>query len=513
MIRGRKRDLREVKNVTMEASIHNRFDVEVVDSATGEVKRRAEAENVICDQLWSRLLTPNDYFNFIHYGTGAGAPSSTDTSLFTFSGYLDLYTDYDVSDYSRAGHWYSLRRKGQLAENVAVGQTLTEVGIAYGTGSSTLCTHAMLQDMNGNQISIQKTDTDVINIYATVFVHWPDSLVSGGVQLSMHNSTSAGFLTYLAGRHSVNGHADLSAMPPNYAMLTTKRGLIDYSNSEDGSASKQYGITHEFNIAARTITSTVSRIPVGVGNWKCGARGVVAYIKGPGYTYMVPVFYFEAGKGDWFIGSIIQGEAIGTGDGNTVDFATAFDDPESATVYVDGVAVSDVVVDKAPVNIGSMARFFDAIDIENGITYPGMNENYVLSSGHCNDGIYFNPYWEYGIDSFYANSILSVCVSDDLISWEYIVGSDGSTKLIIGSKSVPKELQFKKYWNVEAGNYNNRYIYDLTSPTLTGKNIHFATPPAAGAVITADYFTKRIAKDSNHVFDLTLTIQLGERTM
>ena len=35
-----------------------------------------------------------------------------------------------------------------------------------------LCTHALLQDMNGNNISIQKTNTDVINIYATVYLHF-----------------------------------------------------------------------------------------------------------------------------------------------------------------------------------------------------------------------------------------------------------------------------------------------------------------------------------------------------
>ena len=44
----------------------------------------------------------------------------------------------------------------------------------------------------------------------------------------------------------------------------------------------------------------------------------------------------------------------------------------------------------------------------------------------------------------------------------------------------------------------------------SGKSIHFATAPASGAVITADYHTPTIAKDTNHVFDLTVTIQLGE---
>jgi hypothetical protein len=42
--------------------------------------------------------------------------------------------------------------------------------------------------------------------------------------------------------------------------------------------------------------------------------------------------------------------------------------------------------------------------------------------------------------------------------------------------------------------------------------VHFDTPPAAGAVITMDYDTDSVAKDENHVFDLTLTIQLGEYT-
>jgi len=43
-------------------------------------------------------------------------------------------------------------------------------------------------------------------------------------------------------------------------------------------------------------------------------------------------------------------------------------------------------------------------------------------------------------------------------------------------------------------------------------NIHFSTPPANGAVITADYQTPVAGKDVNHVFDYTFTLQLGEYT-
>ena len=92
MIRGNKRpapvSAEIAQNTKLDAQlncdIHNRFDIEVVDAATGEVRQRAQAQNVICNQLWPRLLTPATYFNYIHYGIGTGTPAATDTSLFTF---------------------------------------------------------------------------------------------------------------------------------------------------------------------------------------------------------------------------------------------------------------------------------------------------------------------------------------------------------------------------------------------------------------------------------------------
>ena len=87
MIRGTKRprvkavEIIEPKaqkiDAKLNASIHNRFDIEVVDVKTGEIKQRAQAENVICNALWTRLFTPGAYFNYIHYGTGSGTPAAT----------------------------------------------------------------------------------------------------------------------------------------------------------------------------------------------------------------------------------------------------------------------------------------------------------------------------------------------------------------------------------------------------------------------------------------------------
>src|SRR5690606_31191910 len=54
-------------------------------------------------------------------------------------------------------------------------QTITEVGVAYGSSASNLVTHAMIKDAEGNPLSIDKTDIDVIEIYATIFVTLIDS--------------------------------------------------------------------------------------------------------------------------------------------------------------------------------------------------------------------------------------------------------------------------------------------------------------------------------------------------
>ena len=63
-----------------------------------------------------------------------------------------------------------------------------------------------------------------------------------------------------------------------------------------------------------------------------------------------------------------------------------------------------------------------------------------------------------------------------------------------------------------ATNYGDGYLFAVHSTETRTTNIHFATPPAAGAVITADYHTPCIAKDENHVFDCSVTIQIGEYT-
>lgn len=520
MIRGRKIELSKVKKVegNFEASIHNRFDVEVIDAKTGKVKQRAVGHNVICNALWTRMASNSAYFTHIHYGTGNGTPSAADTSLFAFKGYVQISSDQGlkIDDENCVA---SITCKVQLGETVAVGAVLTEVGIAYGTSASNLVTHAMLKDMNGNNISLEKTDTDIVNIYATVFVHWPAeySDPNNGIQIigtmtnySDHNyNKTYSFFHYLLGRSGFASYLYLQLVPRRF----THYGGVSYGKTQE-----EYigGATLSFDASTRKATLSF-RFGANYANSLGGQHGVMLYThleNNSAYSTGGPTIYLKAGK-SWFPYSEIADESVGTGDGATVDFATKFDLPYDATVYVDGVAVPDAIVENVPIRYDKMFRYFNQIIVKKGKIYP--SGCYLVNNTNGFDiigvGIYENPFHEFGIKGYkttYSSGYSGkVRVSDDAVNWSEPFTMSGSAEAGI---DFPEDFRYKRYWKFDSSPENILATGQHFAVDLTGKNIHFQTPPAAGSVITIDYKTPTIAKDENHVFDINLTIQLGEYT-
>lgn len=488
-IRGQTRELTHKVEATVPMNIHNRFDVEVIDSRTGKLRQRAQAENVICSQLWMRLFTPADYFSYIHYGTGSGTPAAANTSLFTFLGYGTPSTSDDVVATDYANCVFSLRRKIQLSETTAAGSTLTEVGIGYSTSSSTLCTHAMLKDANGNQISIAKTNTDIINIYATIFVHWPSTLNTGSIM----QIAASRFIYYLAGMYDASTYCRIA---PAYAQFCSNR-----DTHYDPSGTTYVSISTAYSLGAKTITLTCARLAVAKGNISGGIWDVVLFNRVNASYCFYPCITLKSGSG-WYAGTNVVAETIGTGDGSSTNFATAFDCPSSATIYVDGVAVS-ATVDNVPLSNNNMGKYFEAITVRSAVAYPSAVESGLNNFGLYN-GTYYNPFYEQGINSYTVNSAMTVEVSDNLLTWTTLSTTSGA-------KTVSAPYVNYKYWRFTSVS-SSYYVSAMTSSALTGKNIHFTTVPASGAAITGDYHTPVIAKDENHVFDLSVTIQLGEYT-
>jgi hypothetical protein len=457
---------------TIKLSIHNRFDVEVIDAATGRTKKRAYAENVICNQLWSRIFAQNPWNAYIHYGSGTGTPSESDTSLFNFVG--SAANTGVVRNFNTANGVAYIRHQIQLSETTAVGVTLTEVGIGYSASASSLCTHAMLRDMNGNQISILKTDTDIINIFATVFVHYnPEGYDDGSIHLTPYYENSTSNCALIEWLFGADG--------------TPHNGKLSYSRSGHGmdvtSANDTFTVTP--NLTEKSIKLKASR--KSVSNWNAsGGIGSVSLCS----SYQMNI-NFKVG-GSWYPGTSIVGEAIGTGDVVTKDFKTSFGYATDATVYVDGVPASDVVVDDSPYSTNQVGLYFERLDENKRLTSaywnPGSNGT-IYSNAVFN---VFNPNYAWGIVSFTKASSTKVEVSDDFETWvEILTGQSGTV-------TVPTEYRNAKYWRFTATHSSgDQNLRNFVSGAPTN-NIHFETPPPPGAVITADYFTKTIAKDSNH---------------
>lgn len=526
MTRGTKRHIVEKKNVDVNADIHNRFDIEIVDSVTGRIRNKVRAYNLICNSLWtelekSRTTSNHMWFYKITYGRGNGTPASEDSDLFST---IDSVQATDLTygwSYENSCCW--IRKSIHIDELTSIGETISEIGIRSYAG--VLCTHAMLQDMNGNQISIQKGDTDILNIYATVYVHFPKELVdiNNAIQVDLRSiRTNYSFIRWLAGDVNSSYYScdGLRVFNPLKGRFDSNDSYVSYS----GPTPTQIVGTRSYepNIKKYTLTG---RCPYdenngfnGIGWWTV-LSGAYSYRRN---AYLWPQVAIKAIP-PVFNGSKIVQESIGTGDGVTVDFATNFDYPINAKVYVDGVLSNDVVVENVPLKYNHMGQYFEAVVIENGKAYPTFthNESYGLAIGNYDNLflyddptiIFYNPNYQYGISSFTLRYYKTdnVAVSDDLINWDYVAGNESTKDISSGVKIVPEEHRYKKYWRfVDSTPDNTQHVSNFVSPTLTGKNIHFTSPPAEGAVITIDYDTPIIAKDKNHVFDLSLTLQLGE---
>jgi hypothetical protein len=184
-------------NVEQKVNIHNRFDAHIDNIETGE-HRELVGYNIILDQMWTRLCGGNSYFSHIHFGTGTGTPTPERTSLFSHLGTKSAVTEEII----KALPVSSWKRKIVLNPEEYVGQTITEVGIAYDSSATSLVTHAMLKDSEGNAISITKTSTDVVTIYATVFITFMNTLPTMKL-LGVPNNNQ--LINYLTGSGAPSG--------------------------------------------------------------------------------------------------------------------------------------------------------------------------------------------------------------------------------------------------------------------------------------------------------------------
>ena len=320
--------------VNANVGIHNRFDIEVRDSRTGELKQTATAYNIVLNTMWVRLVNFETYHNNIHFGTGTGTLDATRTTLFTWLGQKTSANEELV----KALPTSSWKKKIVLNPEEYVGQTITEVGIGHSATASHIVTHALLQDAEGNPISITKTDIDVVTIYATVFATFStqnDSVKFVGMPSNnqlvnfLIGGTSFPSCYFYAGelpgaRNELQPNVVMALEGPkgNTAFVTVANWVKDAPNKKATTPAMRFGTT--------------------VGNGHLVEVGFGSSDTAPVYSSVLPV----AGT---FTGQAYAGVSVGTGDGagTTFELPSRNVNQTGITMKVDGVTTAHTASEQA----------------------------------------------------------------------------------------------------------------------------------------------------------------------
>lgn len=513
------------KTLEMRAAIHNRFDVEVIDAFTGEIRQRARGFNIICETLWDRLFhinsqekwTPQDYFNYVLYGSGSGTPATSDTELFELVGSKSTSNLLTMNSSVATGVIYRQAIVTLQAED-AVDETLTEVGIGY--DQTHIVTHALLEDMNGNPISIEKTDTDVIKIYATVYVHFPAGGWYGGSVTVAENQDENGFFGILTGKHGTSA-VQFARLGAGTRTGTGNGGYTSGASRSDVVVTDgSHLLTWTNRLAAAELNLPIRSIPV-ASSYSSGS--------------MIERLCFWLTPGAWAHVPDVESEPVGTGNGSSVGFATVFPVKEGIAVYVDGVEAENVTFRPGPADAAHMEYWLNACYRTDDGTPAYYTNSYTVgntSSGNFTgirrddaapgfvSAALENPFSAVGIGKIRgvgltvgssSRTVGRIDVSNDMLTWESAGTFELGTASAPGELTIPQAMRTKKYWRfANAGQYTNHILFQFVADVAdTANNIVFSSPPAAGAVITADYSPDCIPKDENHVFDVTLQLVLN----
>lgn len=140
--------------------MHAEYHWELVDSKTGIVKQTVTCTNMILDSWIDELSGKNSCSSgriYIAVGTGTALPAKTDTALSHSLGSTEITL---TNSAFLADSVTELTFRGTFGETAVVGN-LAEFGLAR---ESFIRTRALITDSEGNPITIQKTDADILNV-------------------------------------------------------------------------------------------------------------------------------------------------------------------------------------------------------------------------------------------------------------------------------------------------------------------------------------------------------------
>jgi hypothetical protein len=518
------------------AVIHNRFDVEVRDAMTNELKQTATGYNIILNRWFNYFTNTGGVISYcdplraICVGKGTGTLDVTRTALFSQLGYKTPTTIETVYAYPTS----YITKEIRVEANEFNDNTITEVGFmaSYYDSYYYLATHAFLQDSEGNQIAIDKTDTDVVIIRGTFYVTF--NCTGFGDNGIYPVASENGVIKWLLGTGSF----------PN----TVSFSCYSLQASNELQANKQGSKTISLNDCVKNTTTW--RIDYPVITWldterlnhtvrTIGVNGVGA-ISLPNHTMFPPVQITKI--------------PIGTGDGTTTDFSikAPFIIPNSEIIYVNNAALTkgvDYEIDYEN-NFCDMRENYHTA----GLTCRMDNVNFgTLKTETKSSSNYRDPiaWW----DCYEANQYPKTCtITEEQPIWFDFGTEKECNRMKIEINTVPAaqinnmKIQYStnneawtdvpdmtregqvwsfaltsaRYWRLYIPSYNWSYALNTSTSTrdeqafgttfFLGKTVpglRFTTPPANGAAIEASYQLELPFKTSNNLLRFTCSLLLS----
>ena len=312
-----------MQNIKFKANLgirfHNRFDFVITDVESGEISRafaalKPQAENIVLDRIYTRLLNFQSYFDQIVFGSGTGTLAASRTTLFNRIGNKAAVMESLVRSYPNS----SWTQKIRLETGEHNGTTLREVGISETT--TNINTHALITDSEGNPLEIEKTSSRIIDIYATVFVEV--------------YSVDSGCFFYANGlRDYLTGGSAPSNVISIHDMLSFETERVPTLTATRTSNSGEKSVTLTGKFTVYQLNRDVKAI-----DWQGG-----------GLRWLIP----RAGV---YTGTAKTNVQLGAGDGSNDTFVLPNKEVTSLTVKVDGTTTTaytrtfddKIILDTAP---------------------------------------------------------------------------------------------------------------------------------------------------------------------
>lgn len=297
-----------------------RGDYTITVKRHGKAIQEENFHNLLTTGFISRLIADVNYFKYCQLGSGSTTPSSSDTALASRLWSVE-YSTYTIDSTSADG----LSRTWKYtyifpASNSYVG-TIREVGLSA-SSSGDINTHALVVDSEGQPISINKTYLDDVIITAKITITRP-SWQSGQAWSFMSGPLSRSYLYGLLRNTTgdYSKHILLSAgwcpeyRPMKNCQYTSLLTDFTYSNGT-------IRCSAEFSSNAMTYyygSSSGEKFKDYVNSLLLGRSTNYYYYYAANYT--TPPYRLLLPNADVFPVTTLEGLALGTGDGSTVDFA------------------------------------------------------------------------------------------------------------------------------------------------------------------------------------------------